>query len=138
MFILVGYGTKAGLAPMHTWLPDAHSEAPAPLSAMMSGVLLAVALYADHPLEGGGERGRRPGLHRPPAHRCSGCCRSPSRHSASWSQRNYKRMLAYSSIEHIGLMCVGLGARAASGSFAAMLHLAEPRAGEGRDEQYVT
>ena len=46
VFILVGYGTKAGLAPMHTWLPDAHSEAPAPLSAMMSGVLLAVALYA--------------------------------------------------------------------------------------------
>ena len=46
VFILVGYGTKAGLAPMHTWLPDAHAEAPAPLSAMMSGVLLAVALYA--------------------------------------------------------------------------------------------
>src|SRR5512144_2644989 len=46
VFILIGYGTKAGLAPMHTWLPDAHSEAPAPLSAMMSGVLLAVALYA--------------------------------------------------------------------------------------------
>ena len=41
VFILVGYGTKAGLAPMHTWLPDAHAEAPAPLSAMMSGVLLA-------------------------------------------------------------------------------------------------
>ncbi|HEX9126416.1 MAG TPA: proton-conducting transporter membrane subunit, partial [Methylomirabilota bacterium] len=46
VFILIGYGTKAGLAPMHTWLPDAHSEAPAALSAMMSGVLLAVALYA--------------------------------------------------------------------------------------------
>jgi hydrogenase-4 component F len=45
VFILVGYGTKAGLAPMHTWLPDAHSEAPAPLSAMMSGVLLSVAVY---------------------------------------------------------------------------------------------
>ncbi|MGB7538668.1 MAG: proton-conducting transporter membrane subunit, partial [Anaerolineales bacterium] len=46
VFLLIGYGTKAGLAPMHTWLPDAHSEAPAPLSAAMSGVLLAVALYA--------------------------------------------------------------------------------------------
>src|SRR5205814_96267 len=46
VFILIGYGTKAGLAPMHTWLPDAHSEAPSALSAMMSGVLLAVALYA--------------------------------------------------------------------------------------------
>ena len=46
VFLLVGYGTKAGIAPMHTWLPDAHAEAPAALSAMMSGVLLAVALYA--------------------------------------------------------------------------------------------
>src|SRR4029079_16917835 len=46
VFLLVGFGTKAGLAPMHTWLPDAHSEAPSPLSAMMSGVLLAVAVYA--------------------------------------------------------------------------------------------
>src|SRR5712691_2775110 len=46
VFILIGYGTKAGLAPMHTWLPDAHSEAPSALSAMMSGVLLAVAIYA--------------------------------------------------------------------------------------------
>src|SRR6185436_623420 len=46
VFVLVGYGTKAGLAPMHTWLPDAHSEAPAPVSALMSGVLLSVGLYA--------------------------------------------------------------------------------------------
>ena len=46
VFVLVGYGTKAGLAPMHTWLPDAHSEAPTPTSAMLSGVSLKVALYA--------------------------------------------------------------------------------------------
>src|SRR5204863_5264602 len=46
VFLLVGYGTKAGLAPMHTWLPDAHSEAPAPVSAMMSGILLAIGVYA--------------------------------------------------------------------------------------------
>ena len=46
VFLVVGYGTKAGLAPMHTWLPDAHSEAPAPVSALMSGVLLAVGVYA--------------------------------------------------------------------------------------------
>ena len=46
VFIIIGYGTKAGLAPMHTWLPDAHSEAPAPISALMSGVLLNVGLYA--------------------------------------------------------------------------------------------
>ena len=46
LFVLVGYGTKAGLAPMHTWLPDAHSEAPSPTSAMLSGVSLKIALYA--------------------------------------------------------------------------------------------
>ena len=46
VFIVIGYGTKAGLAPMHTWLPDAHSEAPAPISALMSGVLLNIGLYA--------------------------------------------------------------------------------------------
>ncbi len=46
LFVLVGYGTKAGLAPMHTWLPDAHSEAPAPTSAMLSGVSLKIAIYA--------------------------------------------------------------------------------------------
>src|SRR4030067_2991660 len=46
IFILIGYGTKAGLASMHTWLPDAHSEAPTPVSGLMSGVLLNVGLYA--------------------------------------------------------------------------------------------
>jgi len=46
VFALLGYGTKAGLAPMHTWLPDAHSEAPSPTSAMLSGVSLKIALYA--------------------------------------------------------------------------------------------
>ena len=45
IFILVGFGTKAGLAPMHTWLPDAHSEAPSPISALLSGVLLNCAFY---------------------------------------------------------------------------------------------
>src|SRR3984893_12602750 len=121
VFIVIGYGTKAGLAPMHTWLPDAHAEAPAALSAMMSGVLLAVALYAiirwkvvvdaavgtaftTHLLIGMGLL---------------------SLIVAAFSlviQRNYKRMLAYSSVEHTGLMCVGL-ALGPLGTFASMLHL---------------
>ncbi len=121
VFLLVGYGTKAGLAPMHTWLPDAHSEAPAPLSAMMSGVLLAVAMYAimrwkavvdlalassftDHLLIGLGVL---------------------SLVIAAFSlvaQRSYKRMLAYSSIEHTGLTCLGL-ALGPLGAWAALLHL---------------
>ena len=46
MLLVLGFGTKAGLAPLHAWLPDAHSQAPAPVSALMSGVLLSVAFYA--------------------------------------------------------------------------------------------
>ncbi len=121
VFILIGYGTKAGLAPMHTWLPDAHSEAPAPLSAMMSGVLLAVALYAivrwkavvDARVGSGYADGLLIVLG------------SVSLAIAALSlviQRHYKRLLAYSSIEHTGLVCLGLGL-GPLGVFAAMLHL---------------
>ena len=121
VFVLVGYGTKAGLAPMHTWLPDAHAEAPAPLSAMMSGVLLAVALYAVIRWEA-------------VANAALGAAFTDrfllglgllSLGMAAFSlvrQHNYKRLLAYSSIEHTGLVCVGLGLGPLS-TFAAMLHL---------------
>jgi len=121
VFILVGYGTKAGLAPMHTWLPDAHSEAPAALSAVMSGVMLAVALYAvirwEAVVNASVGTGFTDGLYIALGVLSIGI--------ASFSlviQRNYKRMLAYSSIEHTGLMCVGL-ALGPLGVFAAMLHL---------------
>ena len=121
VFILIGYGTKAGLAPMHTWLPDAHSEAPAPLSAMMSGVLLAVALYAvirwEAVVNAAVGTGFTDGLFI--------ALGTLSIVIAAFSlviQRNYKRMLAYSSIEHTGLICVGL-ALGPLGTFAAMLHL---------------
>jgi hydrogenase-4 component F len=121
VFLLVGYGTKAGIAPMHTWLPDAHSEAPTPLSAAMSGVLLAVALYAilrwkmvvDATLGSGY------------TNRLLVALGMLSLVIASFSvvlSRNYKRMLAYSSIEHTGLMCLGL-ALGPLGVFATMLHL---------------
>jgi hydrogenase-4 component F len=121
VFLLVGYGTKAGIAPMHTWLPDAHSEAPTPLSATMSGVLLAVALYAilrwkmvvDATLGGGY------------TNKLFIALGLLSLVIASFSivlSRNYKRLLAYSSIEHTGLMCLGL-ALGPLGVFAAMLHL---------------
>jgi hydrogenase-4 component F len=121
VFILVGYGTKAGLAPMHTWLPDAHAEAPAPLSAMMSGVLLAVALYAVvrwRAVVAAAVGGTFP-------NRLFVTLGILSLAIAAFSllrQRNYKRMLAYSSIEHMGLVWVGLGL-GPLGSMAAMLHL---------------
>jgi len=121
VFILVGYGTKAGLAPMHTWLPDAHAEAPAPVSAMMSGVLLAVALHAIVRWKGVVSASVGPAF----PNRLLILLGILSLTVAAFSlliQRNYKRMLAYSSIEHMGLMCVGL-ALGAPGAIAAMLHL---------------
>src|SRR6266567_546375 len=121
VFILIGYGTKAGLAPMHTWLPDAHSEAPAPISALMSGVLLAVALYAivrwKVVVNARVGSGFADGL--------LIVLGTVSLAIAALSlviQRHYKRLLAYSSIEHTGLVCLGLGL-GPLGVFAAMLHL---------------
>ena len=121
VFILIGYGTKAGLAPMHTWLPDAHSEAPPALSAMMSGVLLAVALYAIVRWHAVVRAAMGPGF----AENVLGLLGLLSVAIGSLSlvtQRNYKRLLAYSSIEHTGLICVGL-ALGPLGVFASMLHL---------------
>jgi hydrogenase-4 component F len=121
VFLLVGYGTKAGLAPMHTWLPDAHSEAPAPLSAMMSGVLLAVALYAIVRWAAVVNAAVGPAF----TSDLFGAMGLLSLTIGAFSlviQRNYKRMLAYSSIEHTGLICVGL-ALGPLGTFAAMLHV---------------
>ena len=121
VFLLVGYGTKAGLAPMHTWLPDAHAEAPAPLSAMMSGALLAVALYAIIRWKAVVDAAVGPAF----SNRLLVIVGVLSLAIAAFSlvlQRNYKRMLAYSSIEHMGLMCVGL-ALGPLGTVAAMLHL---------------
>ena len=121
VFILIGYGTKAGLAPMHTWLPDAHSEAPAPLSAMMSGVLLAVALYAilrwkavvNAAVGSAFADGLLVTL---------GIASLAIAALSLVIQRHYKRLLAYSSIEHTGLVCLGLGL-GPLGVFAAVLHL---------------
>ncbi len=121
VFLLVGYGTKAGLAPMHTWLPDAHSEAPAPLSAMMSGVLLAVALYAIMRWKAVVDLAIGPSF----TNQLLTALGLLSLVIAAFSllmQRSYKRMLAYSSIEHTGLTCLGL-ALGPLGAFAALLHL---------------
>lgn len=121
-FILVGYGTKAGLAPMHTWLPDAHSEAPAPMSAMMSGVLLGVAMYAVVRWKAVVDVALASSSFTDTLLLAAGLL---SVVIGVWSlviQRHYKRMLAYSSVEHIGLVSVGLGL-GPLGAFAALLHL---------------
>src|SRR5881296_70203 len=107
IFILIGYGTKAGLAPMHTWLPDAHSEAPAPISALMSGVLLNVGIYALIRFKAVADAALSTGF----AGRLLlgfGLASMAIAAASLWAPRNYKRMLAYSSVEHVGLVCVGI------------------------------
>ncbi|MGA2747740.1 MAG: proton-conducting transporter membrane subunit [Verrucomicrobiota bacterium] len=119
---LVGYGTKAGLAPMHTWLPDAHSEAPSPTSAMLSGVSLKVALYAllrFHIITtaclGAGF-----------SHHLLLCLGLFSMFVAApfiLVQRNLKRLLAYSSLEHVGFICTGIAMNTPVTIFGALLHM---------------
>ena len=121
VFFIVGFGTKAGLAPMHTWLPDAHSEAPAPLSAMMSGVMLAVALYALARWKAIVDLAA--GSHFTDTLLLVVAMATMLVGSLSLAtQQHYKRLLAYSSIEHTGLACFGL-ALGPAGVAAALLHL---------------
>jgi len=121
VFILIGYGTKAGIAPMHTWKPDAYGEAPATLGALMSSALFAVAMYAIIRWKVVADAALNHGF----TDTLMLALGLFSLAIAAFSlviQRNYKRMLAYSSIEHTGLICCGL-ALGPLGAFAAMLHL---------------
>lgn len=121
-FILVGYGAKAGLSPMHTWLPDAHSEAPAPISALMSGVLLNVGLYALIRFKIVTDLAIGPGF----SSRCLlglGLLSLAVAAAFLLTQRNYKRILAYSSVEHMGIICLGLGFGGTWGIIGAWLHV---------------
>ena len=122
VFIIVGYGTKAGLAPMHTWLPDAHSEAPAPISALMSGVLLNVGLYAILRFKAAVDVALGPEF---AARLLIGIGLLSLLVAAAFlvRQRNYKRMLAYSSVEHMGIICLGLGFGGYWGIFGALFHV---------------
>ncbi|MCX5707837.1 MAG: proton-conducting transporter membrane subunit [Candidatus Omnitrophica bacterium] len=122
IFILVGYGTKAGLAPMHTWLPDAHSQAVAPISALLSGVLLKTALYAILRfgiivIKGVGFSyfGNLMILLGLISLGLSACF--------ILVQKDLKRLLAYSSIEHVGIISVGLGLGAPLAMAGALLHV---------------
>lgn len=121
VFLLVGYGTKAGIAPMHTWKPDAYGEAPPPLTALMASALFAVAMYAiirwkmvaDVTLAATFTDSLLLAL---------GMLSLVIAAFSVVLATNTKRMLAYSSIEHTGLICLGLGLGPV-GMFAALLHL---------------
>jgi hydrogenase-4 component F len=121
IFILIGYGTKMGLAPMHTWLPDAHSEAPAPVSALLSGALLNCAFLGIFKIYG---LLHLAGLTRWAGDLLSGFGLSSMLLAGLFilQQNNYKRLLAYSSIENMGIIAVGIGVGGLA-SFGAMLHL---------------
>lgn len=121
IFILIGYGTKMGLVPMHTWLPDAHSKAPVPISSLLSGVLLNVAFFAILRFKAvtdmavGDDFSRNLLIF-------FGIISVVIAAFIIFSQKNYKRLLAYSSIEHMGIMALGFGFGGA-GIFAAILHM---------------
>jgi hydrogenase-4 component F len=119
---VVGFGTKVGFVPMHTWLPDAHSEAPAPVSALLSGSLLAAALYAVlrfyQVAVAAGQRAF--------AGHVLVVFGALSLVAASLfvlRQRSFKRLLAYSSIEHMGVIALGIGFGAPLAAAGALLHV---------------
>ncbi|MFN3332888.1 MAG: proton-conducting transporter membrane subunit, partial [Caldilinea sp.] len=120
-FLLIGYGTKAGIAPMHTWKPDAYGEAPPTLTALMSSALFAVAMYAVIRWKTVADITLRDRY----TDNLLLALGTFSLVVAAFSvvlATNYKRMLAYSSIEHTGLICMGL-ALGPLGVFAGLLHL---------------
>jgi hydrogenase-4 component F len=122
IFILVGYGTKAGLAPMHTWLPDAHSQAVAPISALLSGVLLKTAIYAI--LRFGIIIIKSVGFAYF-AHLMIllGVISLVVSSGFILVQKDLKRLLAYSSIEHIGIIAIGFGLGTPLACAGALLHV---------------
>lgn len=122
MFIVLGYGTKVGLAPLYSWLPDAHSEAPAPVSALMSGVLLSVALYALLRIKTIVDGSLGVGFSRTLLV-IVGLASLAIVASLMLTQTNYKRMLAYSSIEHMGLIALGAAAGSSLAIAAVLLHI---------------
>ena len=121
LFLLVGYGTKAGLAPLHSWLPDAHSQAPAPVSALFSGFMLNTALYCLMrylPLVEGATGGTGWGGE---LLVIFGILSILLAAVFIVFQRDGKRLLAYSSVEHMGIIALGLGL-GGIGTFAALWH----------------
>jgi hydrogenase-4 component F len=122
VLLLLGYGTKVGLAPFHSWLADAHSEAPAPVSALMSGVLLAVAFSALLRLKVVLDAALGPAFLRGGL-LTLGLLTLLIAASMLVVQRDYKRMLAYSSLEQMGLVAVAAAAGTKLAIAALLLHV---------------
>ena len=122
VFLLVGYGTKVGLAPLHNWLPDAHAEGPTPISAVLSGLLLNVAIYAVVRCKVLVEGALHSAL---PSNMLMGfgLLSVVVASFLLWRQRDIKRLFAYSSIEHMGIITFAFGMGGPVANFAALLHM---------------
>ena len=127
---MLGYGTKVGLVPVHTWLPDAHSEAPTPVSAMLSGALLATSFYAilrfyqvaAATLGSGFPRGTL---------LVFGIASLLLASLYVFGQRDVKRLLAYSSVEHMGILAIGVSFGAPIALAGVLLHVLAHAAAKG-------
>jgi hydrogenase-4 component F len=122
VFLLLGYGTKVGLAPLHAWLPDAHAEGPTPISAVLSGLLLNVALYALLRFKmvlAANAAALAPG----PLMVTLGLLSLVFAAFMLYRRRDIKRMFAYSSIEHMGIITFAFGMGGPLANFAGLLHM---------------
>jgi len=122
VFLMLGYGTKVGLAPLHAWLPDAHAEGPTPISAVLSGLLLNVALYAllrFKILMTANTAAFAPG----PLMVTLGLVSLIFAGFMLYRRRDIKRMFAYSSIEHMGLITFAFGMGGPLANFAGLMHM---------------
>jgi hydrogenase-4 component F len=123
LFVLVGYGTKAGLAPMHTWLPDAHGEAAYPVSALLSGVLLKSALYAILRFIIITNSSLRSTIFTSNVMLIAGLLSLVVATPLILRRSRFKRTLAYHSLEHMGIIVVGIGIGGPIALFGALLHV---------------
>jgi len=122
VFLMVGYGTKVGLVPLHNWLPDAHSEGPTPISAVLSGLLLNIALYAlvrCKVLVDGATHSHKAGY----IMMGFGLLSILVAAFSLLRQKDIKRMFAYSSIEHMGIATFAFGLGGPIATFGALLHM---------------
>src|SRR5450759_5418293 len=122
IFVMVGYGTKAGLAPMHLWLPDAHSQAPTPVSALLSGVLIKCALLGFIRFQTIAAAACGPAF---PAQvlLVFGLVSVVVATPFILAQHDLKRLLGYHSVEHVGIVALGLGFGGPIGTYGALLHV---------------
>ena len=122
IFVMVGYGTKAGLAPMHMWLPDAHSQAPTPVSALLSGALIKCALFGIIRFHTIARAACGPGFSQGLL-LTFGLVSVVVATPFILAQHDLKRLLGYHSVEHVGIIALGLGFGGGLGTYGALLHV---------------